>query len=140
MRRNDIADNKCDAQPLAECEARNLNALAAHVPESRLLFAPYEHTLYSNLGYALLGQACARAAGVPYETYIQTRILNRLGMHSTACQIFAGFCFTLNALYFMASHSFAFLCNARRGSTIIPSRWPTGTSRPAAPARRREAP
>ena len=52
------------AATLEACEARNLGALASKAPESRLLFAPYEHTLYSNLGYALLGQACARAAGV----------------------------------------------------------------------------
>ena len=83
MRRNDIADARCDAQPLAECEARNLNAIASRAPESRLLFAPYQHTLYSNLGYALLGQACARAAGVDYQSFVQTRILDRLGMAAT---------------------------------------------------------
>ena len=83
MRRNDIADTRCDAATLEACEARNLGALASKAPESRLLFAPYEHTLYSNLGYALLGQACARAAGVGFQEFVQTRILDKLGMGAT---------------------------------------------------------
>jgi CubicO group peptidase (beta-lactamase class C family) len=39
---------------------------------------------YSNLGAGLLGQALARRAGMDYETLVRTRILEPLGMKSTA--------------------------------------------------------
>jgi D-alanyl-D-alanine-carboxypeptidase/D-alanyl-D-alanine-endopeptidase len=39
---------------------------------------------YSNLGYALLGNALARQAGASYETLVRSRILVPLGMNSTA--------------------------------------------------------
>jgi CubicO group peptidase (beta-lactamase class C family) len=39
---------------------------------------------YSNLGYALLGQALTRRAGTDYETLVRNRILVPLGMESTA--------------------------------------------------------
>ena len=39
---------------------------------------------YSNLGFALLGQALARRAGADYETLVHNRILTPLGMESTA--------------------------------------------------------
>jgi CubicO group peptidase (beta-lactamase class C family) len=39
---------------------------------------------YSNLGVGLLGQALARRAGMDYETLVRTRILEPLGMKSTA--------------------------------------------------------
>jgi len=40
--------------------------------------------LYSNLGYALLGYALARAAGVTYEELLRREILEPLGMGETA--------------------------------------------------------
>jgi D-alanyl-D-alanine-carboxypeptidase/D-alanyl-D-alanine-endopeptidase len=39
---------------------------------------------YSNLGFALLGEALARRAGADYETLVRTRITAPLGMRSTA--------------------------------------------------------
>jgi CubicO group peptidase (beta-lactamase class C family) len=39
---------------------------------------------YSNLGYAILGAALARAAGQPYVDYLKQRILAPLGMNDTA--------------------------------------------------------
>lgn len=38
---------------------------------------------YSNIGYALLGAACARAAGRPYVDYVAERILAPLGLAET---------------------------------------------------------
>jgi CubicO group peptidase (beta-lactamase class C family) len=41
---------------------------------------------YSNIGYALLGLALSRAAGLPYEEYVTTHILRPLGMEHTGFQ------------------------------------------------------
>ena len=38
---------------------------------------------YSNLGYAVLGNALAQMAGVPYEQYVSTYILGPLGMNDS---------------------------------------------------------
>lgn len=39
---------------------------------------------YSNLGFGLLGHALARAAGTTYRELLRARVLDPLGMHSTA--------------------------------------------------------
>ena len=39
---------------------------------------------YSSLGFALLGDALAAAAGRPYEDLLRERVLDPLGMHATA--------------------------------------------------------
>jgi serine-type D-Ala-D-Ala carboxypeptidase/endopeptidase len=44
---------------------------------------PTEQPHYSNLGFALLGQALASACGVEYEELAQERILRRLGMEAS---------------------------------------------------------
>jgi CubicO group peptidase (beta-lactamase class C family) len=44
---------------------------------------PTEQPHYSNLGFALLGQALAAACGVEYEELAQDRILRRLGMEAS---------------------------------------------------------
>lgn len=38
---------------------------------------------YSNLGFALLGEVVERAAGLPYRTYVETRLLEPLGLART---------------------------------------------------------
>jgi CubicO group peptidase (beta-lactamase class C family) len=46
--------------------------------------APVRTTLiYSNVGYALAGQAAASAAGMPWEALVTTRILQPLGMRAS---------------------------------------------------------
>lgn len=45
---------------------------------------PGERAEYSNLGYGLLGHALARAAGTTYRELARAKILEPLGMHSTA--------------------------------------------------------
>jgi CubicO group peptidase (beta-lactamase class C family) len=54
--------------------------------------APFRTTLvYSNVGYTAAGEAAARAAGVPWEELIRTRLLVPAGMaHSTASFAAAG--------------------------------------------------
>jgi CubicO group peptidase (beta-lactamase class C family) len=44
---------------------------------------PTEQPRYSNLGFALLGQALAAACGVEYEGLVRDRILRRLGMEAS---------------------------------------------------------
>ena len=41
---------------------------------------PNEKVAYSNLGYILLGQLIEKVAGITYEEYISTNIINRLGI------------------------------------------------------------
>jgi len=57
-------------------------ALLAAVPPA---FMPVgERMQYSNLGMALLGEAVAQAAGLPYASWVQQRILTPLGMKDSA--------------------------------------------------------
>jgi len=47
---------------------------------SGAVFGPGEHFHYSNLGYALLGEAVARLRGRPWFSLVQERVLGPLGM------------------------------------------------------------
>ena len=51
---------------------------------SRSVFGPGEHYHYSNLGYALLGEAVARLRGQPWFSLVQERVLGPLGMTRTS--------------------------------------------------------
>jgi CubicO group peptidase (beta-lactamase class C family) len=67
--------------PVAAYSARELGRfLSNYSPQS----APGERWAYSNLGVALLGRLLARRAGTDYETLLRTRILEPLGLKSTA--------------------------------------------------------
>jgi CubicO group peptidase (beta-lactamase class C family) len=46
-------------------------------------WAPGTRFEYSNLGYAILGLVIAAASGVPYDSFIRTRLLEPLGMTRT---------------------------------------------------------
>ena len=46
---------------------------------SGAVFGPGEHYHYSNLGYALLGEAVARLRGEPWFSLVQERVLGPLG-------------------------------------------------------------
>ena len=52
--------------------------LADHLPAR--VYPPGEVSAYSNYGAALAGYIVARASGMPFERYIETRILDPLGM------------------------------------------------------------
>jgi CubicO group peptidase (beta-lactamase class C family) len=69
--------------PVAGWEQKVLTALPtlkfAHEPDTRYL--------YSNIGYALLGMAVGRAAGQPFTTYVQERLVAPLGMSRTGWEV-----------------------------------------------------
>lgn len=56
-------------------------ALEASAPAQ--VFPRGEVTAYSNWGVALVGQIVEDVAGIPFEDFLQTRILNPLGMANT---------------------------------------------------------
>lgn len=58
--------------------------MKASLPHTRYLFEPDTRYSYSNIGYAMLGAALARAAGMPYIEYMQKNILGPLDMPHTA--------------------------------------------------------
>jgi CubicO group peptidase (beta-lactamase class C family) len=72
---------KDPANPYADYTVAQLYEFLATVALTRDIGSRYE---YSNLGGGLLGQVLARRAGTDYETLVRTRILDRLGMKSTA--------------------------------------------------------
>ena len=54
--------------------------LLAALPETSYIAEPGTQFAYSNIGYAILGAALARAAGQPYMEYVTEQILEPLGM------------------------------------------------------------
>lgn len=58
--------------------------IAAGVPFNRVPQTAHE---YSNFGYALLGRIIEGASGMPYQDYVQSRILAPLGMDSTGYEV-----------------------------------------------------
>lgn len=69
------------ANPYADYDAAKLYEFLSGYTLTRDIGEKYE---YSNLGAALLGTALARRAGMSYETLLQRRILEPLGMTSTS--------------------------------------------------------
>ena len=61
--------------------------LAANIRHHRFRFEPGTRRAYSNSGYAILGLALSRAAGRPYDVYLEDEILQPLGMKDTAFAI-----------------------------------------------------
>lgn len=55
-------------------------ALAA---EEKLIAAPGEAFIYSDIGFFLLGEVVARASGQPFEKFVSRRVLARLGLRDT---------------------------------------------------------
>ncbi len=72
-------DDTLDDGPSARWDTLVVKAL----DRTGILFEPGTRRQYSNIGYALLGLALARAAGEPYESYVERRILRPLRMMST---------------------------------------------------------
>ena len=54
-----------------------------NLEDDPLLFPPGTGVLYSNFGFDLLAQALQGAAGVPYETLLEERVLKPAGMSAT---------------------------------------------------------
>lgn len=61
--------------------------LADNMKHHRFRFEPGTRRAYSNSGYAILGLALSRAAGRAYDEYVETEILEPLGMHDTSFAI-----------------------------------------------------
>ena len=72
--------------PYADYDTDKLQAFLSAYQLTRDPGAQWE---YSNLGAGLLGVALARRAGVSYEQLVKTRILDPLGMKSTAITLSA---------------------------------------------------
>jgi CubicO group peptidase (beta-lactamase class C family) len=66
--------------PVSSWEQTTIRALE----RTRYAHEPGTRYLYSNIGYAALGAALARAAGRPYTDYVRDEILTPLGMTRTA--------------------------------------------------------
>jgi len=76
-----MADPK---NPYADYTEGQLDAFLRSYVLTRDIGATYE---YSNLGVGLLGRALAYRAGGDYETVLRQRVLNPLGLSSTAIQL-----------------------------------------------------
>ena len=66
--------------PVADWE----KALTAALEQTEYVTSPGTRYEYSNVGYAALGAALARAADVPYVRYVEQRILSPLAMRDSA--------------------------------------------------------
>lgn len=69
------------ANPYADFDDAKLDAFVAG---ARLLRAPGEKYLYSNVGFGILGRVLAREAGSDYESLARSRLLEPLAMRDTA--------------------------------------------------------
>ena len=57
--------------------------LVAGLADAEQVLGPGERFHYSNLAYALLGEAVARRSGLEYERYVEERILEPVGLRRT---------------------------------------------------------
>ena len=61
--------------------------LITALPHTDYISFPGTEFSYSNIGYAILGAALSRVAGMPYTEYERTRVLTPLGMTHTRFEI-----------------------------------------------------
>jgi CubicO group peptidase (beta-lactamase class C family) len=64
--------------------------LLSALPHTDYISFPGTEFSYSNIGYAILGAALTRAAGVPYTEWERTRVLTPLGMTHTRFEVDPG--------------------------------------------------
>lgn len=64
-----------------------MEAIREKLPSQQVAIAPESNWKYSNLALTLAGEVVAAVAGLPYAEYIQTQILEPLGMSNTFVQI-----------------------------------------------------
>lgn len=69
--------------PIADWRATLVRA----VPKSGYVADPGSLFAYSNLGYAFLGAALEKAAGVPFAQYLDEQVLTPLGMSDTGFEL-----------------------------------------------------
>jgi len=68
-------------------DVASMRYLIAALNEFEPRYAPGAHYAYSNSGYQLLGYAAERIERLPFPLILQQRVLDRLGMTSTAPQM-----------------------------------------------------
>lgn len=66
-----------------------IEAIREHLPNQEVSIAPDSKWKYSNLALTLAGEVVAAVAGIPYVDYVQSQILEPLGMTNTYMQITA---------------------------------------------------
>jgi CubicO group peptidase (beta-lactamase class C family) len=76
-------DNPWGDQQLADSERDLTRMLLRGIAFSTPPDTQYE---YSNLAFALLGRIVTKASGMPYEQYLQRKILGKLGMRSSTLE------------------------------------------------------
>lgn len=64
-------------------ELRGGDAFVEAIAEMELEYAPGSRSVYSDLGFVLLGAALERAAGEPLESFVRRRVFAPLGMDDT---------------------------------------------------------
>lgn len=79
-------DNPWADRQLADTEEELSEKLRRGIPFSNAPGVAYE---YSNFGWAILGRIVTNASGMPYQDFVQQRILQPLGMSSTTFDIHA---------------------------------------------------
>lgn len=57
--------------------------IVARAMHSKLIYAPGEDEVYSNLGYSLLAAIIETVSGEPYEAYVRKAVFQPLGMNHT---------------------------------------------------------
>jgi CubicO group peptidase (beta-lactamase class C family) len=63
---------------------KSTDELLATLEEAEAVLAPGERWHYSNLAFILLGEVVAKLSGMPYEDYVEQRILLPLGLTRTS--------------------------------------------------------
>ncbi len=63
---------------------KSTEELLATLEEAEAVLAPGERWHYSNLAFVLLGEVVANLSGLPYEDYVEQRILQPLGLARTS--------------------------------------------------------
>ncbi|MGB2952768.1 MAG: serine hydrolase domain-containing protein [Gaiellaceae bacterium] len=64
-------------------EMPSTEELLERLGEAEQVLASHEEFHYSNLAYALLGEVIARASGMPFERYVEQRLLQPIGLEAT---------------------------------------------------------
>jgi hypothetical protein len=63
---------------------KSTDELLATLEEAEMVLAPGERWHYSNLAFVLLGEVISALSGVPYEDYVEQRLLEPLGLTRTS--------------------------------------------------------
>ena len=71
---------KAVAKGTGESLPVNINSYIKFVTTHKVHFEPGSNSVYSNLGYVILGKVIAKVAGTDYETYVKKEVLEPAGI------------------------------------------------------------